>query len=123
MTDSASLCKGTVTSKYETFECKKRCMFCIGCIFCNGCMFCVLLYNIVNYVFLLLFLCIIIVMYVLFCVFCFNLLFYVLFVWKCVLCYCHRMSTQMQLTNIYHIANKEIKYNRYFFLEPIKATF
>ena len=27
-------------------------------------------------------------------------LFYVLFVCKCVLCYCHRMTTQLQLTSI-----------------------
>jgi len=32
-------------------------------------------------------------------------LFYVLFVCKCVLYYCHRMVTQLQLTNIYHIIN------------------
>jgi hypothetical protein len=36
-------------------------------------------------------------MYVLFCVFCFIVLFYVLFVCKCVLYYCHRVSTQLQL--------------------------
>jgi len=42
-------------------------------------------------------------MYVLFCVFCFTVLFCVLFVCKCVLYYCHLVSTQLQLTNIsYH---------------------
>jgi len=38
------------------------------------------------------------VMYVLFCVFCFIVLFCVLFVCKCVLYYCHRVTTQLQLT-------------------------
>jgi hypothetical protein len=47
------------------------------------------------------FLCILIVMYVPFCVFCFIVLFCVLFVCKCVLYYCHRVATQLQLTNIY----------------------
>ena len=64
-----------------------------------GCMFCMLLFNFVNYVILLLRLCILIVMYVLFYVFCFIVLFCVLFVCKCVLYCCHRVSTQFQLTN------------------------
>jgi hypothetical protein len=61
-------------------------------------MFCVLLFNFVNYVFLLLCLCILIFLYVPFCVVCFTVLFCVLFVCKRVLFYCHRVSTQVQLT-------------------------
>jgi hypothetical protein len=41
-----------------------------------------------------------IVTYVLFCVFCLAVLFCVLCVCKCVLYYCHRVSIQLQLTNI-----------------------
>ena len=39
-------------------------------------------------------------MYIPFCVFCFILLFYAMFMCNCVLYYCHRVSTQLQLTNI-----------------------
>ena len=63
----------------------------------QNCMFCVLLLNFVNYVFLLLCLCIINVMYVPFYIFCFIVMFCVLFVCKCVLYYGHRVATQLQL--------------------------
>ena len=69
------------------------------CIY--GCVFCVLLFNFVNYVILRVLLCLcIITIYVPFWVFRLIVLFCVLFVCKCVLYYCHRVSTQLQLTNI-----------------------
>jgi len=76
-------------------------------------MFCTLLFNFVNYVFLLLCLCILIATYVLFWVFCFIVLICVLFVCKCVLYYCHRVSTQLHLTNLsYHIIPYHIIFQR-----------
>ena len=69
-------------------------------------MFCMLSFNFVNYVILLLCLCILIVTYVLFFVFRFTVLLCVLLVCKYVLYYSHRVSTQLQLTNIsYYLCN------------------
>jgi hypothetical protein len=72
-----------------------------------GCMFCVLPFNFVNYVFLLLCLCILIVVMSCSVYSVFIVFFYVrvLFVCKCVLyctvlyC-CHRVSTQLQFTDM-----------------------
>jgi len=63
-------------------------------------MFCMVLFNFVNYVFH----CNVDV-FLLLCMFCsvysvIIVLFYVLFVFKCVLYYCHWVSTQLQLTII-----------------------
>jgi hypothetical protein len=73
------------------------CSILYHCIY--GCMYCMLSFNFVNYVFLLC-LCILIVMYALLCIFHFIVSFCLLFVCKCVLYYCRRVSIQLQLTNV-----------------------
>jgi hypothetical protein len=102
----------TITAQINMMVYKDILSYSLGSILHHliyGCMFCMLLFNIVNYIFLLLCLCIIIVMYVLFCVFCLFVSFCVLFVCKCVLYYCHRVATQLQLTNIsYHISYRTV---------------
>ena len=83
-------------------------------------MFYILLFSFVSYVFLLLCLFILIFMFVHsyclnfpFRVFHFIVLFCVLFLSKCVLYYCHGVSTQLQLTNMssYHIVYHVMSYH------------
>jgi hypothetical protein len=85
----------TIIIRYPVYRSYEVCCF-YGCFF----------YHILSYSFWFHFYhyIILIVMYVPFWVFCFIVLFCVLFVCKCVLYYCHRVSTQLQLSNVsYHI--------------------
>jgi len=59
----------------------------------------ILYFNFVYYVFLLLCLPVHSVLYVPFWVLCFTVLFCILFMCKCVLYYCQRVTTQLQLSN------------------------
>jgi hypothetical protein len=54
----------------------------------------------------------VVLLFVLFYVLFVFVLFYVFFAFKCVLYHCHRVLTQLQFTNIYHIS-----YFAQFFLE------
>ena len=88
-------------------------ILCMVVCFLGFCLILQIMYS--CYIFLLLCLCILIVMYVPFWVFCFNVLFCVLFVCKCVLDYCHRVATQLQLTNMsYHITNRSNEYTQFY---------
>jgi len=51
--------------------------------------------------------CVVLLLFVLFYVLFVFVLLYVLFVCKCVLYRCHRVLTQLQLTNIYHNFKKK----------------
>jgi hypothetical protein len=70
-------------------------LFCVLFVLCRPvyCLFCVVLCTLCFVSFYVLFVCVVL------CTVCF-VLFYVLFVCLCVLYYCHRVATQLQLTNI-----------------------
>ena len=78
---------------YHILSCSFGSVF-YHCIY--GCVFCMLLFNFVNHVFSF-FMC----SYYVCCVFSVFIVLFCVFVRKCVLYYCHRLSTQLLLTNIY----------------------
>ena len=71
------------------------------CIY--GCMFCMLLFYFVNYVFFYVY--VFLLLYMFCSVYSVSLCCSVLFVCKCVLYYCHRLSTQLQITKYINISS------------------
>ena len=90
------------------YNCSNILSYYFGSIFYHciyGCMFCMRLFNFVNYVFLLLCLYILIVMFMYFYFYVYSILCIpfqcvVLCIVLSVMYYCHRVSTQLHLTNI-----------------------
>jgi len=89
MTDSASLCKGIITSNYESFECKEDLCFVMvvffvyGYMFWNGCRFRIWFYALYMVVCFVMFVCLCMaVCFVYGCMFC-NVC---MFVYGCMFC-------------------------------------
>jgi hypothetical protein len=64
------------------------------------------------FIIIVMMICVVIVTYVPFWIFRFNVLFCVLLMCKCVLYYCHRVSTQLQLTNMSYHGGKILDNNQ-----------